>query len=425
MKGTFKAIGQLALGTISLALIATACKKGSSADPVEPPINIIPKVSPQGQPLEAGLTKQIGAAGGVVTSSDQALTITIPSGALTAKTTIGIQRISNTNIAGKGIAYRLTPHGQQFAKPVTIEYDYAALKDSLAFPLSAGLSFQGDDGIWQLPAGNDVDTALQLVAYNTTHFSDWALMERVSLRPISATLGEGEKLNIEALLYNALPNPCNCPDDLLQPLPPRGNPYPVGEPAPLPSKYIKSWKLTGPGSLSRTTGNKVEYRAPASVNAFTSATVVAELNGPGQGKYLLLSTITLISDSWIELSIGGGAPKIFPASPVVRSGSQYMLANPEDEGGGYFGLKWIGGVGTHGFDLDNKTTFHYNTPGLSYVSMFLPNKDEELKPSGGGVTITHLGDGKVEGTFVVSQAGYGDLTTTTSAKGRFKAKLFN
>jgi hypothetical protein len=421
MTGTYKRIDKIALSAVCLVLITTACKKDPVKEEPTSPITI-PKVMPKGQPLESGVVKPVGPAGGTVSSADQSVTITIPAGALTTNTNIGIQPVSNTNLAGKGTAFRLTPHGQQFAKPVTIRYNYTALKDSFAFPLSVGLSFQDEAGVWQMPGNSTVDTAAKKVSYQTTHFSDWALMERVSLRPVSSSLGEGEKLNIEALLYNAVPNPCNCLRDLLTPLTPAG-PYPVGEPAPLPSKYIKSWKLIGPGSLSQTTGNKVEYRAPAKITNPATATVVAQLNGPDQGEYLLLANISLVGDGWIELSIGGAPVKSFPATPVVRRGNQYLLSNPEDEGGGYFGLKWIGGVGAHAFDLDNGTTWHYNAPDISYVSMYLPGKDEELKPSGGAVTITKLSNGIAEGSFNVTNAGYGNFLTTTTATGKFRVKL--
>lgn len=416
-------MSKAALGALCLVLITAACKKGPVKEDTADLI-IIPKVMPKGQPLENGVVKPIGTAGGTVTSADQSVTITVPPGALTANTNIGIQPITNTNLAAKGIAFRLTPHGQQFAKPVTVQYNYAALKDSFAFPLSAGLSFQDEAGVWQMPGNSIVDTTAKKVTYQTTHFSDWALMERVSLRPVGSSLGEGEKLNIEALLYNAVPNPCNCLEDLLTPLT-SAAPYPVGEPAPLPSGYIKSWKLIGPGSLSQTTGNKVEYRAPAKITTPATATVVAQLNGPGQGQYLLLANISLVTDGWIELSIGGSPVKSFPATPVARSGNQYLLSNPEDEGGGYFGLKWIGGVGTHPFDLSNGTTWHYNAPNISYVSMYLPSKDDPIRPSGGGVTITKLSNGIAEGSFNVAQAGYGNFLTTTTATGRFRVKLLD
>lgn len=415
-------MGRVLLCGLCVAVLAAACSKKDKPAPDEP-INIVPKVSGVGTPVGAGVTKVIGAAGGFLISADHSVTVSIPAGALSANTTIGIEPITNTNVGGKGTAYRLTPHGQQFAKPVDIAVSYLNFKDSMTFPLTATLSFQGNDGIWQMPSGSTVDTSAKVVKYSSTHFSDWAIMERVSLKPVAATLGEGEKLNIAALIYNALPNPCNCLDDLLAPLVPSNNPYPVGDPSPLPVKYIKNWKLIGPGSINRTTGNNVEYKAPASIPNFTTATVVAQLNGDDQGKYLLLSNIKLASESWIEMSIGGGAARIHEATPAVRTGDRFLFSGGNDEAEEYIGMKWVGGLGLHTFDLANTTSWHFNSPAQNYVSMYIPAPDEELRPSGGGITITKLEGGWIEGTFNVAQAGYGNFITRTTANGKFRARL--
>ena len=246
----------------------------------------------------------------------------------------------------------------------------------------------------------------------------------MSLKPVVADLGEGQKITIQALIYTEPSGTCNCPADLLAPLVIANAPYPVGEPAPLPTKYIRSWKLVGPGTLSSTSGNSVEYKAPASIPSPQTATVVAQLNGDDNGKYMLLSTIKLSSESWIEMTLSGTAYK-FPASPVTRSGEVYYLANPEDEGGGYVALKWTGGVGSRGFDLNGKNVWNFTAPLVAYASMYIPNAGEAMKPSGGGITITKLGDGWAEGTFNVSEAGFGNFLTKTTASGKFKAKLAN
>lgn len=423
MKRKYKSIGHVVLSALCVAIFATACNKNDKPASDEP-IKIVPKVTAAGTPLATGVTKVIGAGGGSIASADNSVVITIPAGALAANTTIGIQAITNTNPGGKGNAFRLTPHGQQFAKPVKVDFSYSSFRDSMVFPSTAVISYQGNDGIWQIPSGSTVDTVAKKVTYETTHFSDWAMMERVSLKPVAAELGEGEKLTIQALVFTEVPGTCNCLDDLLAPLVPSGSPYPVGEPAPLPAKYVKNWKLVGPGSLSSTSGNTIEYKAPASIPSPATATVVAQLNGDDKGKYFLLSNIKLSSDTWIEMTLSGADYKL-PASPVTRMGDVYLLANPEDEGGGYFALKWTGGVGTRGFDTNYKNNWTFNALLVSYISMYIPSSGQPLQASGGGITITKLGDGWVEGTFNVTDAGFGNLLTKTTASGKFKAKLAN
>lgn len=422
MKREHKRTGYVVLGALCMMMLAAACSKKDKPAPDEP-IHIVPESTGVGTPLETGVTKLIGAAGGSFKSADQSLTITIPAGALAGNTTIGIQAITNTNLGGKGNAFRLTPHGQQFAKPVKIELNYSSFKDSLVFPMTAVFSYQGADGVWQIPSGSMVDTSAKTLTYETTHFSDWAMMERVSLKPMAAELAESEKLTIQALIFTDARGTCNCDDDLIAPLDQINYPYPIGKPALLPSKYIKGWKLIGPGSLNRTTGNSVEYKAPASIPGPATATVVAELNSWNKGKYFLLSTIKLSSESWIELSLSGAPAVKFPATPVTRMGDTYLLSNPEDEGGGYFLLMWTGEVGTHGFDLQNKNTWTYNAPSVSYASMYIPDPGSPLKASGGGTTITRLDGTWVEGTFDVQQAGYANYLRITKASGKFKAKL--
>lgn len=404
-------------------LAGTACKKDSVSTP-EKPQPVQPVTRPTGTSKGPVTTKMIGAAGGTVTSADGALTLTIPAGALAGNTTIGIEPITNTNVAAIGqTAYRLTPHGQTFTKAVDITLSWADHADSIGMLQTLGLSYQKADGVWYFTGANSIDEEQQTVTFKTTHFSDWSLMNQLSLSPYQKDLDPGQSVNIEALLF------VQTDADLLAPLGPdpyNAPGYPVGMPRPLPSKYIKQWKLAGPGKISQVAANEVTYTAPASVNSYTTAAVSLDIKAPAgnTGQYLLVSNINIIGGSWVELSVGGAPAVTFPATPVVKMGDRYLLANPEDEGGGYFLLTWNGGVGDHAFDLSNSGTYvHFITPATSYVSRFRPNVDSDIVPSGGSVTITKLSGGWAEGSFDATQAGYDDLIPTTRLKGKFKVKL--
>ncbi|HUC80689.1 MAG TPA: hypothetical protein VMR70_07210, partial [Flavisolibacter sp.] len=189
----------------------------------------------------------------------------------------------------------------------------------------------------------------------------------------------------------------------------------------------KQWKVAGPGKITSVAPNEVKYTAPASVNSTVTAAVSLEVKAPAQytGQYTLISNIKILGGSWVELSVGGNTPVLFPATPIVKMGNRYLLANPEDEGGGYFLLAWTGGVGDHSFDLSNTGTYmHFITPATSYTSRFRPTINSDLAPSGGAVIITKMGNGWVEGSFNATQAGYTDtLIPTTTLKGKFKVKL--
>jgi hypothetical protein len=370
----------------------------------------------------------MGPEGGSLTSADQQITLTIPAGAVSASTTIGIEPITNTNVAGVGVAYRLTPHGQHFNKPVTITFSWEKHADSIGLLQTLGLAYQMDNGIWKFVGADGFDKDGQTVSFKTSHFSDWSLMNQVSLAPYHADLDPGATQTVTAVLFTVMDG-----DDIFVPIPPAtpanyDEPgYPVGEPEPLPSKFVKQWHLNGPGKITNITSTVVKYEAPASVNDYTTATVSLELKAPSRytGQYFLVSNINIIGGSFIELSIGGGAPFTFPATPVVKNGNQYLLSNPENEGGGYFLLTWTDGIGIHPFDLSNSGTYlHFITPQTSYISRYRKDAQSDLVPSGGSVNVTRVSNGRAEGTFNATDAGIGPmLTGTTTLQGRFKVKL--
>lgn len=408
------------------ALLPLACEREDIDQPEQSPA-ITPLVRPVGMPVGAAVTKTIGPAGGSLQSADGRISIDIPQGAISSNTTVGIEPVSNTNIAGIGTAFRLTPHGQTFSKPVNINYSWASYADSVGLLQTLGLAYQMADGVWKFVGADSFNEQSKTVSFKTTHFSDWSLMNRISLSPYKASLETGQKQTIKAMLFTEADW-----DNLFIPLVnnpggPYNEPgYPVGTPAPLPSRFVKSWELTGPGDLTKSTQQTVEYKAPASVNGTAEAKVIMELKAPVSGTYLLVSNISVMGDGWIELSINEGAPVRFPASPVVKMGSRYILANPEDEGGGHFLLTWKGEVGSHAYDLAaDGTRFHFLPPGTGYNSCYIPGPNMPLTPSGGSVKVTRLSNGIAEGTFTVTNVGVGtQFKPEASASGRFRAKLF-
>lgn len=417
---------------IVLALMTsvfTACKKeGSGSNHPDKPKTVNPVATPIGTSKGAIVTKQIGAAGGQITSADQQITVTIPAGALNANTNIGIEPITNTNIAGMGTAFRLTPHGQTFAKPVEITLSWADHADSIGLLQTLGLAYQMENRVWKFVGATSVDAAAKTLTFKTTHFSDWSLMNQVSLSPYKADLEPGQTQTITALLFTEIKD-----GHMLVPLAPVTTPghyeepgYPVGHPEALPAEYIKQWKLGGPGKINPVSSNVVNYQAPASVNSFTTAAVSLELKAPADqpGQFLLVSNINIIGGSYAELSIGGGEAVSFPVT-ISKSGNRYLVANPEDEGGGYFLLTWVGGVGGHGWDMSNTGTYlHFITPSVTYVSRYRTDVYYDLVPSEGSVSVTRLSGGWAEGTFVASKAGMSDtFIPTTTLSGKFKVKM--
>ena len=113
MTAKYKNILQYLFSALYIFISVTACRKDTiSGDPTSNDAGVTPLVTSTGTSLGARVTKEIGNEGGTLESADGILKITIPAGALSTTTVIGIEPVSNTNIAGIGNAFRLTPHGQ-------------------------------------------------------------------------------------------------------------------------------------------------------------------------------------------------------------------------------------------------------------------------------------------------------------------------
>lgn len=407
-------------------LLLASCRK----DPVTPnqiSSDTTGKKQPVGTPLGNVFTKSIGTEGGTVTLPDNSVSISIPAGALSAATNINIQPITNTNPAGFGNAFRLTPHGELFQKPITITFSYASIKDSITVPETLGLSYQDGNGVWQFAGGSTVDTVRKTVSFQSTHFSDWELMPWLILRPVQTTLNEGEEVTIEALHYIPVEK-CNCDDDWLLP-PLKMKPYPVGDPQPLDKKYIGQWNLIGQGTLIPTTSNEAVYKAPASITIDKTATVTLQLKS--QHTLILVSDINLKSNNSFEMRINGGAWKSYNAVGYVQMPGQAAVAFNTDNI--RFSMYFPASVGSHAWDnlSGNYTSaFNYWPSGTTTVyqgSYYDSNND--LRDSGGSVTITEFGKvGEyITGTFSAQPAGYYSTSTgkqigTATIEARFHLK---
>lgn len=408
------------MGVLCMAsLLACKTDKVKPVDEENPVVAAL--VRPKGTSTGAAVTRRVGPEGGVLTSSACGVTLNIPAGALKQEVTIGIEPITRTNIAGVGQSFRLTPHGVQFEKPISVTYAYDVETDSIALIQTLGFAYQMESGIWKFVGASSYDIQWGTVTFKTKHFSDWSVMNRVSLSPHHASLEPGDKQEIKALIYTESKY-----EDLLVPLTDDAGTepgYPVGTPVPLPAKYIKSWDLTGPGNIISSNGNKVTYQAPAAVNGYTQATVSLTLNAPVTGTFMLLSNLEITGDGWAEVSVASGR---FPVTPAVKSGQRYILSNPDSEGGGEFLLTWNGGVGSYSYDLaatGNK--FHFLIGNGGFTSAYVDPLSKELLPSGGSINITKMDNKWVEGNFTVPNAGIGPtLIQTTNITGRFRARVY-
>ena len=152
-----------------------------------------PATTAVGSPLGDVTSVTVGPEGGAVGTPDDEVTVSIPAGALTDATDIGIQPITSEVPGGLGNAYRLTPDGLKFSQPVKLTFSYSGV-DLGGTPAAAlGVATQTAANTWALLADAVIDEDAETVAVTTTHFTDFSLLEGFQIRPPSTMVHVGNK----------------------------------------------------------------------------------------------------------------------------------------------------------------------------------------------------------------------------------------
>lgn len=411
----------VALWALLLVAGMASCKKEDSI--VDTPQNPTPvgEATAVGTPDSKPLVQQsIGTAGGAIESSDGRLKITVPAGALASDQTVSIQSISNHNPLAVGVAYRLQPHNITFSKPITIEFNYTDAEVKNTLPEALGIAYQDEAGIWQAQGGAALNKTNQTVKVTTTHFSDWSLFESFYMIASGTVVPVNGTVQLEVFTT----------EDLLVPLTP-GQQVPMGKKVSMAASHIKEWKLAGAGKL-QANGPNATYKAPSTVPGSPNPVAVSvKLDLKQRGTFLLVRHIQVANDDGeIEVRVAGGGWLKKTASAAVRMpDGTYAIADSDgDTEGSYILINWEGGIGTHAYraPLSNFGTYvHYlRDGGNNYTCRYVSGSNELVK-SGGGVTITSMGDedGFIKGTFTMEPAGYGDdLRQTINIEGKFRVR---
>lgn len=439
--------------SLVIATGMVACKKEiedpSPAGPVDEPGIEQPqarpgKVCPVGKPLGQVLTATIGPDGGTLTSADQRLTISVPAGAVETSQSFGIQPITSTGPQALGTGFRLSPHGITFKKPVTIRVNYSPdhLDGTIAEALA--LAYQTDKGVWRLAAKGRVDTAAHTVSVETTHFSDWALLERALLTPGIGFVKPKGNLGLEVVLLDE--------GIIIPPLEDTDVPQPFESPSTVID--YNSWKVTGGGQLNAALWKAIYY-APATPPARNPVAVTVKLKGPTviEGKpykELWLVSNIYVGDEGITYRINGGKW----INTKVALGAQYMATpkgpmlmlvgggmdgsnpvgvtisqlNPSTYSpeGGDFGT--IGGVSEAWQVGESGPQFQLSDQGGAMLYLHYYRIGKVLHPSPGTFTMSQFGNvgEMVTGKFELSKAGMmrpGDenaLVRTSRIEGFFR-----
>ena len=188
------------LSVVSLVAAAgCAGKSASSSSNPAPPPDGPAATTDVGMPTGMATTASIGPEGGQLVSADGRLTLIVPPSAVASPTSFGIQPITNQAPGGVGDAYRITPDGQQFATPATILFTYA---DADLLGTSADvfdIAYQDPSAhTWLAYDAVTLDTNARHVQIQTSHLTDWAMLDGFNLRPTGqhVKLGEAVQFSI-------------------------------------------------------------------------------------------------------------------------------------------------------------------------------------------------------------------------------------
>lgn len=155
----------------------------------------MPLVTAIGTVTGGDTSAALGAEGGRLDSTDGALSLHFPPGALTAETRISIQAITATAPAAVR-AWRLSPDGAKFSKPVEIVMSYGDADVRGSTPEALQIGFQDAAGVWNVLKHVQLDTQAKTLTATTTHFTDWSLLQGILLLPVDPTVMIGERVTL-------------------------------------------------------------------------------------------------------------------------------------------------------------------------------------------------------------------------------------
>ncbi len=371
-----------------------------------------PAVTAVGNPSGELATTTIGPAGGTILSADSTVLVTIPAGALTTNQAISVQALDQNNCpGGTGAAFRLLPHGLTFTKPATVTFRYQDSDTDGSAPELLRIAYQTNDRTWMGTINNSLDTTAHTINVQTTHFSDWAMLQTAYIDPGQTVVDPGQSININVYADNS----ANDKEALL-----KG----TGQ---IDSKYVDQWSIQGEGKLSNNSGTRITYTAPDRIPDNNPVTVSLRLKY-GQKIITLKSRIFIMPEGLI-FRINKG-PWIYTTSPLGLSRVQH--------GNGFFHMVQTGTT-MQGFsatvslywpgDLTKKFNTSYvlpwqlkndsnelkipmitlsTTPSGQPLYTFYYEQNKALHPSPGNLTILYNGGNvgdKVYGTFYLKKAG--------------------
>lgn len=363
-------------------------------------------ITEKGQPEGIAENYYVNSSGADIVAMDGAIRIKIPAGAVNAATNITIQAINNTNTAGFGKAWRITPH-LEFNKPVELSLQYDELPEN-TIPEAVGLAYQAEDNSWKGLSGT-IDTIGRTVTVSTTHFSDWSLFKAFEITPPTGIVPPGGSLEL-TVINNLL-------DELDIPVP--GQEKPLSAPHSPTSALIKGWTVAGSGSISGS-GAEVMYHAPSTIPNKNPVAVTAKLKGKGIKEYSLVCNI-YIGKEGISFRINNGPwLESTAANDAVAANGLLVM-----QGGVVSGGKTMGAVSITTLDSYRLgilpwgleyPQFNYSPGNLINYFHFTPKRNE-VEVSSGGINFMKYSTtpgGILAGTFYLDKACKQEIVNNTA-----------
>lgn len=396
-----------------------SCKKDSNPVPPnnESDVDTRGTIKDPGTPIGAAVSVTIGANGGSLTSADGALKIDVPAGAFTSDQIVSIQPITNTNSAGTGCAYRLTPHGITFSKPVTLTFTYTDSNFVNSLPAAINASYQDAEGVWREFGGAIRDTANRTVVVNTTHFSDWALFQIMRITPWRSYCDLNS--TVELKVMKAVKE-IQVPGEL--PVP--GIDQPIND---TEGAIIKDWTTDG-GGFTFGLGSSATYHAPARLPEKNPVVITAHVQAKGNQKWMLNAFVNVGNEGVIfRVNNGAWIHAPAPMGALVANDSVRMIsAAPivNNQPAGALSIVWLN---KHAYlSKPWELTFPYfqysAQNSITYWQFRVQNNN--VVPSPGYLKFTEYEGDYVCGDFLLTRAGKETITYPTTTWGEARIEGF-
>jgi hypothetical protein len=314
----------VAIIILLILFVGQSCKKSSSQASTNNNYtnDTTPLITSVGTPVGSPASKTIDASGGTIISPDGVLKLIIPAGALSAATNISIQPVTNEIPIALYKGYSLTPNGQQFQTPVTLEFHYNDLDMDTVDPGGLTVAYQIADQSWEAFTDVTIDTIKKTVSVQSTHFTIFDLLPNIRIYPEQAIVPVGKQLSIfEQIHWDANPN------------------------SRIPSfvRLTDNWENTT-GHIATPTSEPVWAVNNIAGGSPTYGIIVPQLSSTLPAIYKAPSKVPSPSTVWVTSTEQVGSSKIILRSKItIVDGSGYhvkMSFQTEDsEGGSYFNWK--------------------------------------------------------------------------------------